>query len=205
MVTEKSDLLVETLLYYRDMYEGKLVVSTGWGYSGMVLLDHCRKVWARVPVVSVNTGFLFRETLDFAYAATRLMNLDVTWDWETDCKQNPPGKQCCLERKVFPMGRLLEPYDAWITALRFDQATTRAEQREVSVDRWGKIKLAPMLKWTSDECWRYIRENNVPVQPLHELGYRSIGCRPCTSLPASDDERSGRWNGERNECGLHER
>lgn len=205
MVTQKSDLLTETLLYYRDMYEGKIVVSTAWGYSGMVLLHHCRKVWSSVPVISVDTGFLFESTLDFAREMTKRWNLKVDWDRQEHSKAQPPTKECCNERKVFPLSRLLSPYEAWITALRHDQASTRKDLREVSEDRYGKIKLAPMLKWTSEDCWKYIRVHNIPIQPLHAEGFRSIGCKPCTSLPTSGDERSGRWNGERTECGIHER
>ena len=204
MVTEKSDRLAELLLFYRDMYREKVVVATGWGYSGMVLLDHARKVWPKVTVVSVDTGFLFPGTLDFAESVTRHWKLDVRWNRPADSLHEPPTQECCLDRKVAPMGTLLAPYQAWISALRWDQVSTRKDTQEVETDRWGRIRLAPMLAWTSAECWDYLETNNVPVQPLHALGYRSIGCQPCTSLPAGD-ERSGRWNGARTECGIHEK
>ena len=203
MVTEKSDKLVETLQFYRDMYDDKVVLTTAWGYSGMVLIDHARSVWKRVPIVSVDTGFLFTETLAFAKEIELLWNLNLVWGGPVASAQIPPTQECCDERKVRPFRQLLEPYQAWISALRHDQATTRKETREVEVDAWSKARLAPMLKWTSEECWKYIRDNDVPVQPLHAQGYRSIGCQPCTNLPTADDERSGRWAGERLECGIH--
>lgn len=203
MVTEKSDKLANLLHFYKDMYRGKVVFSTAWGYSGMVLLDHARKIWKRVPVVSVDTGFLFQESIDFAHDITEKWDLNTRWDCQAHSKAQPPSELCCKERKSYPMGRLLAPFSAWITAIRRDQAATRLNAAEVSIDRWGKVKLCPMLDWTSAECWRYIHENNVPVQPLHDLGYRSIGCKPCTNLPTGADERSGRWNGERIECGIH--
>lgn len=203
MVSEKSDILTNLLHFYHDMYRGKVVFSTAWGYSGMVLIDHARRVWKRVPIVSVDTGFLFQETVNFAYETIDKWNLNAHWDCQAHATARPPSEQCCKERKLWPMERLLKPYSAWITAIRRDQAATRVDAKEVSLDRFGKIKLAPMLDWTSAECWEYIRKNNVPVQSLHELGYRSIGCKPCTSLPNSEYERSGRWQGQRVECGLH--
>ncbi len=203
MVTAKSDKLLESLSFYQDMYNDKVVVSTGWGYSGMVLLDHCRKLWARVPVISIDTGFLFDETVEFADRISHKWRLNIQWEGPRDCNQIPPTHECCLERKVAPLARALGPWHAWISALRRDQASTRAEEKEVAVDRFGKIRLAPMLDWTSAECWKYIEDNCVPVQPLHAQGYRSIGCKPCTSLPVTGDERSGRWGGARQECGIH--
>lgn len=203
MLTEKSDTLIETLRYYQDMYGSNLVFSTAWGYSGMVLLDHARTVWRRVPVVSVDTGKLFIETIQFAVNMSQLWGLDLSWVGPVESSHLPPTQECCNERKVEPMRQLLEPYQAWVTALRRDQASTRKDAREVELDQWGKVRLAPMLDWTSEECWKYIRDNDVPVQPLHYHGYRSIGCEPCTKLPTTSDERSGRWCGERQECGIH--
>jgi phosphoadenosine phosphosulfate reductase len=203
VVTEKSDKLHETLNFYRDMYDKDVVFTTAWGYSGMVLLDHARSVWARVPVVSVNTGMLFQETVDFANLVHKQWNLDLSWVGPIDSFRSPPTQECCEERKVLPLQYMLKPYQAWVSALRHDQASTRANSKEVETDRWGMIRLAPMLSWTSEECWKYIRDNDVPVQPLHAQGYRSIGCKPCTRLPVTDDERSGRWAGERLECGIH--
>lgn len=202
MVTEKSDKLIETLQFYHDMYDDKVVLTTAWGYSGMVLLDHARSVWDRVPVVSVDTGFLFPETLAFAKELGLMWNLNLLWSGPVKSDQMPPTQECCDERKLMPFRKLLEPYQAWVTALRHDQATTRRDTREVEVDAWSKARLSPMLKWTYGDCWKYIRENDVPVQPLHAKGYRSIGCQPCTNFP-NDDERSGRWNGTRAECGIH--
>jgi len=203
MVTEKSDKLRETLSFYRDMYNDKVIFTTAWGYSGMVLLDHARKVWEHVPVLSINTGMLFSETVAFANRLHEQWDLALRWIGPTEGTHLPPAQECCNERKVLPLWYALEPYQAWVSALRWDQASTRKDSKEIETDRQGKIRLAPMLSWTSEECWKYIRDNDVPVQSLHEQGYRSIGCRPCTNLPTSGDERSGRWAGERQECGIH--
>lgn len=198
----KSAQLSNTLQLYYSMYEDQVVISTGWGYSGMVLLDHARKIWPKVPVVSVDTGFLFSETIVFAHFISDLWSLDVKWYEPINSEHMPPTKECCIDRKVTPMARALAPYDAWITAIRRDQASTRKNAAEAETDRWGKMRLAPMLDWTSGHCREYIELNKVPIQPLHARGYRSIGCAPCTSLP-NQDERSGRWEGVREECGIH--
>lgn len=203
MVTEKSDKLHETLNFYRDMYNDGVILTTAWGYSGMVLLDHARRVWSRVPVLSVDTGMLFNETVEFANFMKREWDLKLSWVGPADSFSLPPTRECCHERKVLPLRQALEPYRAWVSALRWDQASTRKDSKEIETDQWGKIRLAPMLNWTSGECWKYIQDNEISVQPLHARGYRSIGCQPCTNLPTSDDERSGRWAGERQECGIH--
>jgi len=204
MVTERSDRLQETLSFYRDMYNDKVVFTTAWGYSGMVLLDHARKIWENVPVISIDTGFLFSETVDFANLMGQQWDLDLQWIGPPSRGIHPPPTQeCCTERKVLPLWCALQPYQAWVSALRWDQASTRKDSKEIEPDQFGKFRLAPMLNWTSEQCWKYIRDNDVPVQSLHDQGYRSIGCRPCTSLPTSSEERSGRWAGKRQECGIH--
>lgn len=201
-LTSKSEQLLNALQLYYSMYEDKVVISTGWGYSGMVLLNHARNVWSKVPVVSVDTGFLFSETIVFAHFISDLWSLDVKWYDSITSEHMPPTKECCIDRKVAPLAKALATCDAWITAIRRDQATTRTNATEAESDRWGKMRLAPMLDWTSQDCWGYLKLNNVPVQPLHALGYRSIGCAPCTNLP-NQNERSGRWEGAREECGIH--
>ena len=201
-MTRLSEKLIASLEVYHSFYPEGLVFSTAWGYSGVVLLDHARRIWDRVPVISVDTGFLFPETLNFAQYLTKAWNLDVTWSVPVESDAQPPTEECCMERKVKPMGRLLEPYQAWVTAIRHDQATTRKDAIEVEKDRWEKTRLAPMLKWSSWDCWEHINRGLLPVQPLYGLGYNSIGCSPCTSV-TDGPERSGRWKGERQECGIH--
>jgi phosphoadenosine phosphosulfate reductase len=115
---------------------------------------------------------------------------------------------CCAIRKVEPTARMLSGLDAWITALRRDQGPTRAHLpavEEKMIDGRRLTKVNPLIHWTKAEVWRHILENDLPYNPLHDQGYPSIGCAPCTE-PASDpnDERSGRWAGRgKTECGLH--
>jgi phosphoadenosine phosphosulfate reductase len=114
--------------------------------------------------------------------------------------------QCCYDRKIVPLRRALVGYDAWITAIRADQSSHRAAARVVGVDpKFGLIKINPLLNWSRRDVWAFIVTHNVPYNPLHDQGYTSIGCWPCTQrVSASGDERSGRWAGQaKTECGLH--
>lgn len=114
--------------------------------------------------------------------------------------------RCCALRKVEPLRRFLQGYRAWITGLRRQQSPTRAGTRPVEWDqRFGLVKVNPLFRWSRDEVWRYIRDHDVPYNPLHDRGYPSIGCWPCTTPVApGEDERAGRWRGfHKTECGLH--
>jgi phosphoadenosine phosphosulfate reductase len=114
---------------------------------------------------------------------------------------------CCDIRKVQPLTHALKPLQAWITGIRRDQSPTRANAGIVQEDqKFGLVKVNPLARWTWDEVWEYIRENKVPYNVLHDKGYPSIGCAPCTqSVQGDSTDRSGRWSGSsKTECGLHE-
>src|SRR5262249_43659978 len=114
--------------------------------------------------------------------------------------------RCCEIRKVLPLRSALVGFEAWISAIRRDQTPQRAQARVLERDaRFGLVKVNPLAAWTAEDVWSYVKENEVPFNPLHEEGYPSIGCVPCTSavLPG-EDPRSGRWRGRaKKECGLH--
>jgi phosphoadenosine phosphosulfate reductase len=118
-------------------------------------------------------------------------------------------KLCCNVRKVEPLGRALKHLDAWMTGLRREQAVTRGEVRKVEIDKshGGIAKINPLVDWSHKQVWDYIRENKVPYNKLHDQGYPSIGCAPCTrAVKRGEDIRAGRWwweNPETKECGLH--
>ena len=120
-------------------------------------------------------------------------------------------KMCCNVRKVEPLNRALKDLNGWMTGLRREQAVTRADVRKVEIDRDhnGIVKINPLIEWSTDEVWNYIRENNVPFNRLHKQGYPSIGCAPCTrAVTPGENLRAGRWwweNPETKECGLHMR
>jgi phosphoadenosine phosphosulfate reductase len=120
-------------------------------------------------------------------------------------------KLCCAVRKVEPLNRALKGLAAWMTGLRREQALTRTEvgKVELDADHDNILKINPLVDWSYDDVWNYIRENNVPFNRLHKQGYPSIGCAPCTrAVQAGEDSRAGRWwweNPETKECGLHVR
>lgn len=115
---------------------------------------------------------------------------------------------CCKRHKVEPLFGALEGYDTWFTALRRDQSPSRANLQEIEPFRLPSGKqlqrVAPIAAWTARDVWRYAKAHDIPLLPLYELGYTSIGCEPCTELPADpDNPRSGRWQGQKLECGIH--
>jgi phosphoadenosine phosphosulfate reductase len=115
---------------------------------------------------------------------------------------------CCSLRKLEPLHQALEGHQAWVSAIRRDQTADRAAAAVVERDRrYGLVKVNPLLDWSARDVWLYLREHGVPQNPLHERGYPSIGCQPCTgSVAAGEDPRAGRWRGrEKTECGLHTR
>ncbi len=120
--------------------------------------------------------------------------------WERD------PDRCCELRKVLPLRAALEGAEAWISALRRDQTPERANAALVGLDeKFGLVKINPLVEWTSRDVWDYVREHDVPFNPLHEQGYPSIGCMPCTSpMRPGEDPRAGRWRGStKTECGIH--
>jgi len=122
--------------------------------------------------------------------------------------QRESTQACCARHKVEPLFSALEGYDTWFTALRRDQSPSRASLQESEPFRLPSGKqiqrVAPIASWTARDVWRYAKANDIPLLPLYELGYTSIGCEPCTTLPMDpSNPRSGRWQGEKLECGIH--
>jgi phosphoadenylyl-sulfate reductase (thioredoxin) len=122
--------------------------------------------------------------------------------WQTDTSA------CCARHKVGPLFSSLEAYDVWFTALRRDQSASRANLKEVEPFKLpsGNVirKVAPLAAWTARDVWRYAKDHAIKLLPLYDLGYTSIGCEPCTSLPLDpSNDRSGRWGGQKLECGIH--
>ena len=113
--------------------------------------------------------------------------------------------QCCYIRKIKPLEETLQGAAAWISGLRREQSPTRAKTNFVNKDeRFHSIKICPLIHWTWDDVWNYIRSNNLPYNELHDQGYPSIGCFPCTRAVGNSDSRAGRWAGfNKTECGLH--
>ncbi len=197
-----------------------VAMSTAFGPSGVVLVDMAQRVVPQLPVFTIDTGYLFSETLalkeriearyDFQIESLR-PRLSVP---EQDSVCGPElysrdPDRCCAMRKVEPLQRKLAGLDGWVAGLRRDQSDTRAGVRVVEGYRisGGKTiaKVNPLAAWTRKHVWDYIADNDLPYNSLMDQGYSSIGCWPCTQPAAPGaDERAGRWAGTRKtECGMH--
>lgn len=193
------------------------VMGTGFGASGVVLMDILSRARPGATVFYLDTDLLFPETyaLRDRLAARFDLNivrvhsgvsLDEQAETHGDRLWNRDPDRCCFIRKVKPLRTYLADKKAWITAIRRDQSPTRAGTEYVE---WSSannvVKVNPLADWTEDDIWSYIELQNLPYNPLHKEGFPSIGCMPCTErVNGSDDLRSGRWAGRsKTECGLH--
>ncbi|MGE0594349.1 MAG: phosphoadenylyl-sulfate reductase [Vicinamibacterales bacterium] len=165
-----------------------------------------------LPVLFLDTLHHFAQTLEYrdrmaeAWGLT-LVNLQAA-EPQVGLWQSDSTTACCARHKVGPLFSALESYDVWYTALRRDQSPSRATIQEVEPFRLpsGKIiqRVSPLASWTARDVWAYAKAHDIPLLPLYELGYSSIGCEPCTTLPLDPaNPRSGRWQGEKLECGIH--
>ena len=216
----------EILKFALERYSGGIGISFS-GAEDVVLIDLASKVGGNFRVFSLDTGRLHSETYQFIDKVRERYGIPIEIFFpQVDAVQElvkekglfsfyqDGHKECCGVRKVEPLKRALGTLDAWVTGQRRDQSpSTRAEVAVVEVDpvfsKPGRelIKFNPLANWSSKQVWDYIRENNVPFNTLHERGFTSIGCEPCTRpvLPGQH-EREGRWWWEdqtRKECGLH--
>jgi phosphoadenosine phosphosulfate reductase len=191
--------------------------ATGFGVEGCVLIDVISRARLPIDLFTLDTGLLFPETyalwlrLEERYGVTVRALLpersvaeqardfgDRLWDREPE--------RCCEMRKVAPLRRALAGLGAWVTGIRREQTRERSGVAILEWDeQFGLAKVNPLAHWTASDVWRYVRENDVPFNPLHERGYPSIGCVPCTSAALPGEEpRAGRWRGrEKKECGIH--
>jgi phosphoadenosine phosphosulfate reductase len=200
-----------------ERYAPRLTFATGFGMEGCVIVDIVSRHALRVDLFTLDTGLLFPETYDLwkrleerygvrieavrpQYTVEEQAELEGASLWGRD------PDRCCELRKMQPLRRVLEPYDAWLSAIRRDQTEDRADAPVVAWDgKFGLVKINPLVRWTFDDVKAYVKAHDVPVNALHEQGYPSIGCWPCTTAVApGEDPRAGRWRGrEKKECGLH--
>ena len=216
----------EILRWGLDTFAPRIALSASFGSpEGMVLLDMMHNIDpARTRVFTIDTGRLHQETYDLmdrvrtryevevevyfprpeaVQAMVRQHGLNLFYD-SVDLR-----RKCCGVRKVEPLDRALADLDAWIAGLRPEQSVTRGDVRAVEIDEvhGGRIKLNPLVRWTREDVMTYVDRNHVPVNRLHDQGYPSVGCVPCTrSIQPGEDERAGRWwweNADERECGIH--
>jgi len=194
----------------------KLMMTTAFGYSGIVLLSFIKDVDKHIPIYFIDTGYHFQETLKLRLKIMEDWNLDIQMISSSRSAKELDqllGKEayhvdpdlCCYYRKVEPLQNLMHAATVWLSANRRDQSPTRADTEVIGIDGRGQIKINPLFNWTRDDCWNYIRKYDLPYNPLHDQFYPSIGCYPCTNpIDKGGDERSGRWVGsDKIECGLH--
>ena len=201
-----------------DVYGEDLTLSVSFGNpEGMVLLDMLSRITDKAQVFTLDTGFLFDETVRFREEAMKryplpLKVLTPGLSLEEQVERYGPELYscapdlCCEIRKIEPQRRFLRDYGAWVTGIRRDQTAQRASTPVVAYDEhFGVAKIAPLAAWSVDEVDEYVRQNEVPLNPLLSMGYRSIGCEPCTRPVApGEDARAGRWpDMDKTECGLH--
>ena len=214
----------ESILRYAvDTYGDGLCLASSLGAEDQVLTDMLCAISNPVHIVVLDTGRLHQETYDvMANSAQKYgIQYDVytpdTEALEAMLRQHGPNhfyqqvahrKQCCRIRKVDPLNRALSNYQAWITGVRRAQSMNRALMNHFEWDEsHGMLKINPLAMWSQSDVWDYIKRYDVPYNVLHDRGFPSIGCEPCTrSVNEGDDPRSGRWwweDAEKKECGLH--
>ncbi|MCT8137629.1 phosphoadenylyl-sulfate reductase [Anaerobacillus sp. CMMVII] len=205
---------------YQTYSEEELVYASSFGAEAIVLLDLIHQVKPAAQIVFLDTGLHFLETyevidkIEARFPTLRIERKQPQLSLEEQAadygsalwKRNP--SQCCQIRKVIPLQETLTAKKAWITGLRREQSPTRASTEFVNKDeKFENIKICPLIHWTWDDVWTYIKEKDLPYNSLHDQQYPSIGCFPCTQPVAADgDTRAGRWVGtSKTECGLHDR
>jgi len=207
----------QTLAWAFETFGNRVAISSAFGAEGMVLIDLASRVQKDFRLFTIDTEFLFPETyalMDrieqrYGIAIEKVYSMlspeeqerthnSALWSRDPDL--------CCNLRKVEPLKRKLNELQAWITSIRRDQTAARAGARKIEWDeKFGLVKINPIVDWSSKQVWRYIRQHEVPYNALHDQNYPSIGCTHCTSpVRPGEDPRAGRWPGfAKTECGLH--
>ena len=204
-------------------FGSRIALASSFGAEDMVLIDMLMKENSKARVVTLDTGRLHQETYNVMDAAREKygLKLEVFFP-QSDAVQTMVAehgqnlfyrsvdfrKMCCGVRKMEPLHRALSGLEAWMTGLRREQAVTRTGVPKVEWDAGNNlIKVNPLAEWTLDDVWKYVHAHHVPYNALHDQGFPSIGCAPCTrAIQPGEDQRAGRWwweNPESKECGLH--
>jgi phosphoadenosine phosphosulfate reductase len=187
-------------------------ITSSFQAECVVLTHMLQQVRADIPVLFLDTVHHFAET--YRYKDEQLVSQRLNLITLRAAEPQPGlweregTKACCDRHKVSPLFSALEQYDVWFTALRRDQSASRANLQQVEPFKLpsGRAiqRVAPLAAWTNKDVWAYAKQHGLSLLPLYDLGYTSIGCEPCTTLPADpNNPRSGRWQGQKLECGIH--
>ncbi|MBE3590098.1 MAG: phosphoadenylyl-sulfate reductase [Firmicutes bacterium] len=207
----------EIVRWAMEQFHPDIVLACSFGAEDVVLLDMMCRVQPGAKAFYLDTGLHFRETYEVrdriaARYPVELIQVRPELTVEEQVARYGPRlwerdpDACCRMRKVEPLQRVLKGCRAWITGIRREQAPTRARAKPVEWDaKFGLVKFNPLVRWTYKDVWNYIARHDVPYNELHDRGYPSIGCFPCTTpVREGEDPRSGRWRGKgKLECGLH--
>jgi phosphoadenosine phosphosulfate reductase len=213
----------EILEFFIKNSDENIALSSSFGAEDQVITDMMLNIDKGANIFTLDTGRLPYETYDVMDSTNLKYNIKVNVFFPNDNdvetlykKQGINGfyesienrKNCCFVRKIAPLKRALKGLDIWVTGLRASQSVTRVNMDAFEWDEGNKvIKYNPLITWSEEDVWEYIKKNYVPYNKLHDKGYPSIGCAPCTrAVKDGEDVRSGRWwweNPEHKECGLH--
>ena len=214
----------ETLVAGLAAATGPVSLACSFSVEDVVLIDILHKVASEVRVFALDTGRLNEETYEVAEALRERYGIAIDWYFPerqaVEQLERDKGlfsfrasldnrHECCRIRKVEPLRRALAGKAGWITGLRRAQSVTRTELADIELDQanGGLLKINPLLNWSDEQVWEYAKEHNLPLNRLHQQGYPSIGCAPCTRpIREGEHPRAGRWwweNPEHKECGLH--
>jgi phosphoadenosine phosphosulfate reductase len=208
-----EEILARTI----EQYYPRFTMATGLGPEGCVIISMLARLEPRVYVFNLDTGYQFAETLALRERIRDKYGMEIHFERpELNVEQYEAANggpvyrtdpdRCCRQRKVEVLHRVAVRFDAWASGIRRDQSPTRANTPILQWDKkFGLVKVSPLARWTKSDVWRRILDEGVPYNPLHDQGYPSIGCWPCTRpVEPGEDERAGRWSGRaKTECGLH--
>jgi phosphoadenosine phosphosulfate reductase len=213
----------EVLEYFLDKYRGRIALASSLSIEDQVLTDMILTIDKNATIFTIDTGRLPYETYKLIESTNSFYDykLEIYFPQHSTVQEMVKNKGinlfyesvenrklCCYNRKVEPLKRALSGLDAWICGLRREQSITRQDLDLVETDEANNLlKINPLINWSEEDVWNYIKENNVPYNKLYNQGYTSIGCAPCSrAVKNGEDIRSGRWwweNPETKECGLH--
>ena len=214
----------EVLQWSLDNLHPRIAMASSFGAEDVVVIDMMMKINPKARIFTLDTGRLNQETYDVMDEIRKKynVNIEVMFPDQNEVEQmvrvnglnlfyHSVGnrKLCCGIRKVHPLNRILSTLDGWITGLRADQTEVRSNANKIELDEQhnGIIKINPIMEWTWDQTWDYIKKNNIPYNKLHDKGFPSIGCEPCTrAIKPGEPLRAGRWwweSDSQKECGLH--
>jgi phosphoadenosine phosphosulfate reductase len=208
---------VEILQWAVDRFAPHFTMATAFGPEGMTIIHMLAQIAPQTPVFNLDTGYQFKETLELREKVRERYGITVEYKLpelsveEYEAANGGPvyktdPNRCCFDRKIKVLHEAARGWHAWASAIRRDQSSDRSKAPIVGWDRkFQLVKISPLANWTKKEVWNLINKHDIPYNPLHDLGYQSIGCQPCTrATQIGEDERSGRWSGfQKTECGLH--